>query len=165
VLAVFIATVPATITLPVVVFNVKVESVPAGDELIVAGSMAASNVACTSVPVTTFATPLQLLVLVGTPVARLRGLAIIIVGLVAFAPAVPATPGRTVVSTEAAGAAVVLLLLLPQPTAEASSSEAIIHFIGFIILLKFFMLFSLNLNLKTGTGDLLIACTFFGVSQ
>jgi hypothetical protein len=164
VLAVFIATVPATFTLPVVVLSVKVDKVPAGAEFKVTGSMAVLKVACTSVPVTTFAAPFQLLVLVGTLVARFRGFAVITVGLVAFAPVVPATPGSTVVAT-AAGAAEVELLLLPQPTAEASSSEAISHFIGLIIFSKLFIFFSLNLNLKTVTSDLLLACALHGVSR
>ena len=63
--AAFMATVPGTL-FPVVSLTVNVSSVPAGDELIVAGSIGWLKVAVTTVPVTTL---LLLLVLVGTFVA------------------------------------------------------------------------------------------------
>src|SRR5450830_1340841 len=107
------ATVPGTLVPLTVVLSVKVSSVPAGAELIVAGFIGCVKVAVTNVPVTTLPVPL---VLVGTLVALLLGFEEPTVGLVAEAPGVPTAPGITV--------ALALALVLPSPPPPHPISKA-----------------------------------------
>jgi hypothetical protein len=90
------ATVPGTLTPVALTASVNVNSVPAGEELIVVGSIAWLNVAVTAVPVTRLA---LLLLLVATVAAPLLGMAEVTVGSLAVPPGAPAAPGTTVTPT------------------------------------------------------------------
>src|SRR3569832_282587 len=118
------ATVPGTLAPDTVSLRVKVSSVPAGAELIVAGVIARQKVAVTAEPLTTL---LLLLLLVATVVALLRGLAVSTVGLAAVPPGAPNEPGTTVTPAGAVTIPSVLAFVPPPPHAasDALSSNAV----------------------------------------
>jgi hypothetical protein len=150
-LAAFMVTVPGMPDPDIVSLSVKVSSVPAGDESIVVGSISALKVAVTSFPVTILLVVAvsQVLVLVATFVARLAGLAEITVGSVTFAPAVPATPGRTVVElVPGVGVAAGVPSLPPHPAITAASSSGTSHDSGLLKLANPFIFFSLKKPIK-----------------
>lgn len=153
VFAAFMATVPGTF--PVFSLSVKVRSVPAGDESIVAGSIGWLKVATTSVPVTTL---LLLLVLVGTFVAPLPGLSDTTVGLPVDVVRLPEESATTVLF--AAWLSVELPPAPPpHPANEAASSDATIHASGLDKFSNPFIFFFLYVC-PQGAGEWLPPCGY-----